>query len=154
MHMLSRKDLNSAELETVKVSKIPTTVVAANGEVQKKKKRQCVSRDWIYSWQHCFSKRQSTFFYSENSAKITGIPDTGPTVRIHNSPKMADEWNATRRTTYRSLSQVYRQVPLLHLHLLLLHHRRKAWLPRSIQHQHEVRFWVRKYRETCRMDQQ
>ena len=34
MHMLSRKDLNSAELETVRVSKSPTTAVAANGEVQ------------------------------------------------------------------------------------------------------------------------
>ena len=32
--MVSRKDLNSAELETVKVSKMPTTVVTANGEVQ------------------------------------------------------------------------------------------------------------------------
>ena len=36
MHMLSRKDLNSAELETVRVSKSPTTVVTANGEVQTK----------------------------------------------------------------------------------------------------------------------
>ena len=36
MHMLSTKDLNSAELETVRVSKGPTTVVAANGEVQTK----------------------------------------------------------------------------------------------------------------------
>ena len=36
MYMLSRKDLNSAELETVRVSKSPTTVVAANGEVQTK----------------------------------------------------------------------------------------------------------------------
>ena len=36
MHMLSRRDLNSAELETVRVSKSPTTVVAANGEVQTK----------------------------------------------------------------------------------------------------------------------
>ena len=34
MHMLSRKDLNSAELETVRVSKSPTTVVLANSEVQ------------------------------------------------------------------------------------------------------------------------
>ena len=33
MHMLSRKDLNSAKLETVRVSKSPTTVVAADGEV-------------------------------------------------------------------------------------------------------------------------
>ena len=36
MHMLSRKDLNSAELETVRVSESRTTVVAANGEVQTK----------------------------------------------------------------------------------------------------------------------
>ena len=33
MHMVSRKDLNSAELETVRASKSPTTVVTANGEV-------------------------------------------------------------------------------------------------------------------------
>ena len=34
MHMLSRKDLNSAELDTVRVSKSPTTVVTVNDEVQ------------------------------------------------------------------------------------------------------------------------
>ena len=33
MHMISRKDLNSAELETVRISKNPTTVVTAKGEV-------------------------------------------------------------------------------------------------------------------------
>ena len=33
MHMVSRKDQNSAELETARVSKSPTTVVTANGEV-------------------------------------------------------------------------------------------------------------------------
>ena len=34
MHMLSRKDLNSAELETVRVSESPMTVVTASGEMQ------------------------------------------------------------------------------------------------------------------------
>ena len=34
MHMISKKDLNSAELETVTTSRSPTTVVTANGEVQ------------------------------------------------------------------------------------------------------------------------
>ena len=33
MQMVSRKDLNSAELETARISKSPTTVVTANGEV-------------------------------------------------------------------------------------------------------------------------
>ena len=36
MHMLSRKYLNSAELETVQVSQSPTTAITANGEVQTK----------------------------------------------------------------------------------------------------------------------
>ena len=34
MHMVSKKDLNSAELETMRISKNPTTVMTANGEVQ------------------------------------------------------------------------------------------------------------------------
>ena len=34
MHMVSKKDLNSAELETMRVSRNPTTVMTANGEVQ------------------------------------------------------------------------------------------------------------------------
>ena len=34
MHMISKKDLNSAELETVTTSRSPTTVETANGEVQ------------------------------------------------------------------------------------------------------------------------
>ena len=34
MHMISRKDLNSAELETVRISMCPTSVITANGEVQ------------------------------------------------------------------------------------------------------------------------
>ena len=36
MHTSSRKDLNSAALDTVKVSENPTTGVTANGEVQTK----------------------------------------------------------------------------------------------------------------------
>ena len=36
MHMLRRKDLNSGELETIRVSKSPTKVITANGEVHTK----------------------------------------------------------------------------------------------------------------------
>ena len=34
MHMVSKKDLNSAELETMRISRNPTTEMTANGEVQ------------------------------------------------------------------------------------------------------------------------
>ena len=33
MHMVSKRDLNSAELETMRTSRSPTTVMTANGEV-------------------------------------------------------------------------------------------------------------------------
>ena len=34
MHQVSKKDLNSDELETMRTSRSPTTVMTANGEVQ------------------------------------------------------------------------------------------------------------------------
>ena len=34
MHMISKKDLNSAEMETLTTSRSPTTIITANGEVQ------------------------------------------------------------------------------------------------------------------------
>ena len=34
MHMISKKDLNFAELETVTTSRSPTMAISANGEVQ------------------------------------------------------------------------------------------------------------------------
>ena len=34
MHMIRKKDLSSAELETVTTSRSPTTVITVNGEVQ------------------------------------------------------------------------------------------------------------------------
>ena len=36
MHMVSKRDLNSAELETMRTSRSPPTVMTANGEVQTK----------------------------------------------------------------------------------------------------------------------
>ena len=34
MHMISKKDLNSAEMDSLRTSRSPTTVITANGEVQ------------------------------------------------------------------------------------------------------------------------
>ena len=49
MHMLGRKDLNSAELKTVRISKSPTTVVTANGEVQTKEEATMYVEKWIHT---------------------------------------------------------------------------------------------------------
>ena len=45
MHMISKKDLNSAELETVTTSRCPTTVITANSEVQTNKRPQFMSKN-------------------------------------------------------------------------------------------------------------
>ena len=37
MHMVSKRDLHSAELETMRTSRSPATVMTANGEVQTNK---------------------------------------------------------------------------------------------------------------------
>ena len=46
-----------------------------------------MSRNMIYSWQYCFSKKHQQFSHSENSAKSTGTITIGPVVRHHNSSK-------------------------------------------------------------------
>ena len=68
-HMASKKDLNEAELETMRISTIPTKVVTANGEVLAKEEATVYVRDldlfvtvmllenwkilrivWVYNW--------------------------------------------------------------------------------------------------------
>ena len=46
MHMISRNDLNSAELETVTTSKSPTTVLTGNGEVQTHEEATVYVKEW------------------------------------------------------------------------------------------------------------
>ena len=117
MHMVSRNDLNSAELETVRISKSPTTVEQANGKA--------------------LTKEEATFFVQgigffvailslgklcEDHGRIT----IGKVVENHIPSKMEGRSIATKRTTYPSLSVVYRQALQAHLHLHLLHlHRKK-----------------------------
>ena len=48
MHMISKKDLNSAELETVTTTRSPTTVITATGEAQTMKRPQFMSKNWVH----------------------------------------------------------------------------------------------------------
>ena len=88
MHMLSKEDLNSAELEAVRVSKSPTTVVAANGEVQTEDETTVYVKEL-----DLFVTVKASPRYSGRSlcANIREIPMSGPMVRNHNSSKMSDE---------------------------------------------------------------
>ena len=82
MHMLSRKDLNSAELETVKVSKSLTTVVTANVEVQTKEEETtvCVQRIGLVR-------------DSRTSGRYTGRSPTRKTLRRSRIFLRVDHWS-------------------------------------------------------------
>ena len=98
MHMVSKRDLNSAELEPVRVSKSPTTVVTASGDVPTKEEATVHVRELDLFVTECFLKIHRQFFHSENSAKITGFTTTGPSVKNHLSPKRAREVIAIYQT--------------------------------------------------------
>ena len=50
MHMVSKRDRNSAELETMRTSRSPATVMTANGEgAKQEKKTRYMSMNWTYS---------------------------------------------------------------------------------------------------------
>ena len=105
MQKVSKKDFNSAELETMRISKSPTTVMTANGEVQTREEAtvyvtpggcggRCpvpvISRHLWEIWQGC-----------EELARVTVAG--GPTERLVNITSL---WGSTRtsRTPCRCLA--------------------------------------------------
>ena len=50
MHMISKKDLSNAEMDTLTKSCSPTIVITASGEVQTHEEATLsMSKNWIYS---------------------------------------------------------------------------------------------------------
>ena len=49
MHMISKKDLSNAEMDTLTKSCSLTIVITDNGEVQTQEEDLCMSKNWIYS---------------------------------------------------------------------------------------------------------
>ena len=85
--------LDSAELETMRMSRNPTTVMTANSE----KKRQCMSiRKTLLVKVISWNSRSS--FFGDTLWKIMGIHITGRAVKNHISSEMASELIAIYRT--------------------------------------------------------
>ena len=136
MHMLSRKDLNSAELDTVRVSRKPTTGITANGEVQTNEEATvrlrfgfildntdprgyaCIS----IAWKHC---EDHGYFFE---------------LVKNTSHKNDRKSNVTQKTLYRSLSQDFRPVLPVRLQVHLLHRERRIQqkTSRQVQRPHNV----------------
>ena len=52
MHMISKKDLNDAEMETLTKSCSPTIVITANGEVQTHEETPVYVKDLVFFLDH------------------------------------------------------------------------------------------------------
>ena len=87
MHMVSKRDLNSAELETMRISRNPTTVMTANGEVQTKEEATVYVKE-LDLFETVMLLEETLAVLSigklcEDHGKLT----IGPAVENHISPK-------------------------------------------------------------------
>ena len=99
MHMVSKKDLNSAELDTLTKSCSPTIVITAYGEVQTHEEATVCVKE--LDFQCCRLERFSM---------KTDILLYGSMVKNHISLKTGFQNNATRRTSFLSWFQACQRV--------------------------------------------
>ena len=101
MHMVSRKGLNSTELENVRISKSLTTVVTANGEVLTKEEATVYVRELDIFVTVMLVEVHRQFFHSENSAKITSIITNQWSQTTSNQKWQTDKMQHSERRTLR-----------------------------------------------------
>ena len=80
MHMSSKKDLSSGELDTLKRSRSPVTVVTAKGEVQTNEEAQVYVHDLQHFVTVSCSKKFLPYCPWANFAKSTVTFVSGPVV--------------------------------------------------------------------------
>ena len=114
MHMVSKRDLNSAELETMRTSRSPTTVMTANGEVRPIVKRRKMSNNWTYSWQLCFLKRHLGKLCEDRGFSYHWTSSQEPHLT-----KKARDLIAIYQTICHSLSLVYLRVSLQNYFIII-----------------------------------
>ena len=105
MHMISKKDLSDAEMDTLTKSCSPTIVITANGEVQTHEEATVYVKELdIFLTMKVFENTPAVL-RSESFAMKTDIPLSGSTVKNHISLKKGFGYSAIRRTSFRSWFQ-------------------------------------------------
>ena len=149
MHMINKKDLNSAELETMTTSGSPMTVCAANGEVQTNEEATVFVRKFDIFLTINSSRIRQQFYRWESFAMNIDIYMSGLTVKNHISLKMVFGYSLILKTSYQSWFLNYLQLLQARLHqyprLLQV---RKLIIQISIQQSSQVKVWIDKHGET------
>ena len=76
--MVSKRDLNSSEWETMRISKIPTTVMTANGEVQTREEATVYVKELDLFVTVMLLEETPAILFLGSSVRIMGIPTIGP----------------------------------------------------------------------------
>ena len=120
-HMVSTKGLNCAELETMRISRNPTTAVPANGEVQTREEATVFVKELDIFVTVMLLEETPTALSLGKHCEDRGYNYHWTSGQKPHLTKKAKESIAICQTTYHSWSLVYRRVPVLHLHLFLPH---------------------------------
>ena len=154
MHMISKRDLNSAELETMRTSGSPTTVMTADGEVQTREEATVHVKQLDLFVQVMLLEESPAVLSFEKFCEDHGYTYHWISGRNNISSEMARGLIAIYPTMCHLWFLVYQRfLPQLHLHQLLhhLHHRipylMSAHTPK-LQYRKEVEVRVRSYGET------
>ena len=108
MHMISKKNLNDAEMDTLTKSCSPTIVITANGEVQTHEEATVYVKELDIFLTLKSSKTRQQYCRLESFAMKTDIVMNGSMVKNHISFKTG--YNATRRTSFLSWFQACQRV--------------------------------------------
>ena len=159
MHMVSKRDLNSEELETVRTSRNPTTVMTANGEVQKREEATENVKDLDSFVTVMLLEETPAVLSLEKLYKDHGYTYHWISGQKPHLTKRAKELIAICQTMCHSKSLVYQRVPLRCPYLLRHHlHHKIPYLMSTdapkIQYQKEVEVRVKSYGETRCINQQ
>ena len=88
MHMISKKDLSKAEMDTLTKSCSPTIVITANGEVQTHEEAIVYVKELEkFLTMKVLENTPAVYYRSESFAMKTGIPTNGSRVKNHISLK-------------------------------------------------------------------
>ena len=127
MHMVSKKDFDKAELETVRVSKNPTVVMTANGEVLAREEATVhVCELGLFVTVVLLENTEAVLSLGKLCEEF-GYSYGWTSGQNHVSSKMARNFInfiATHQIMYHSSYLVYQRVPLPHLLRLHLHRRK------------------------------
>ena len=87
MHVVSKRDLDSAGLETMRTSRSPTTVMTANGEVQTREEATVFVKELDFFVTVILLEETPAVLSLRKLCKDHGYTTTGPAVKNHTSPK-------------------------------------------------------------------